>query len=116
MDDAPLRLAENVALLQRIRRNPAPPTKNEIRLRDDEAGRALKLQYEVEVVESLAYLSTYSDEPKDVMALCIEEKPDLSGLIVKYATNSGSGGRLQQGLEKITGILTQEAECTTFPH
>ncbi|KAF2109505.1 hypothetical protein BDV96DRAFT_502727 [Lophiotrema nucula] len=113
MDDAPLRLAENIALLQRIGRNPAPPTKNEIKLEHNEAGRVLSLQHELEVVESLAYLSTYSDEPRDVMALCVEERPDHGGLIVSYATNSGLCIRLQQGIEKVASVLTQEAKSAS---
>ncbi|KAF2739127.1 hypothetical protein EJ04DRAFT_609231 [Polyplosphaeria fusca] len=112
MQFAPIRLAENIALLQKICDEPIPPTSYTISNGDGNNERVLSLRQEREVVESLSYLSTYSSEPGNVLALCIEEGNHR--LVVSVATNSGVTPNLETGLNSLVKLLEKEhaAPCT----
>lgn len=53
------------------------------------ARRTLTLKYEKQAAKAFAILFANIDSPDEVGAVCIEEKFDRSGLIVRTATNSG---------------------------
>jgi hypothetical protein len=114
MVTSPLLLAENIMLLQKTCDKPSPPTHN--RLEDmavpDAQGRVLSLRKELDIAECLTYLSTYSNHPHRVMALCLEERGDHEGLIISVATNDGSLLHLQQGVQSLVRILQQQATCS----
>lgn len=108
MADSPLRLAENVTLLQKVNSEPGRPSENAIPcLELDE--RALKLRHERDIADCLAFVSTYSNDPNRIMALCIEEKPNRQGLIVSVAANAGNLDTLTSGMRGIVSILENEA-------
>lgn len=114
MADSPLRLAENITLLQKVNSEPGRPSENAIPcLELDE--RALKLRHERDIADCLAFVSTYSNDPNRVMALCIEEKPNRQGLIVSVAANAGNLDTLTFGMHGIVSILENEARGSTAP-
>jgi hypothetical protein len=112
MEHAAVRLAENVALLQAICCTPVPPTSNTISGDEIDTGRRLSLADEAEIAESLTYLSTYSSNPGDVLALCIEEQANR--LLISVATNSGPTVRLESGIKRLLEILREEATGVVF--
>ncbi|KAF1996261.1 hypothetical protein P154DRAFT_566163 [Amniculicola lignicola CBS 123094] len=110
MADAPLRIAENITLLQKVCNKPIPPTRNELLAESNDSGRTLSLEQELEITECLTFLSAYSDDPGKVMAMYIEETNDPEGLLVSVATNSGSDRRLKEGLIDLVKLLEREAK------
>lgn len=106
----PLRLAENIVLLRRRCNKPLPPTKNELPEDRDSLGRIFTLRQELDIVGCLTYLSAYSKESDRVTALCMEECADHNGLIVSFATNTGSTQHLLQGMQGIVELLEQQAK------
>ncbi|KAF1949449.1 hypothetical protein CC80DRAFT_598904 [Byssothecium circinans] len=109
MADVALRLAEDIALLQRICNKPIKPTTNKYNGQVPTNDRALTFKQEADIVNCLCYLSSYSDNPDHVMAMCVEEALDHRGLTVTLATNTGSVSHLQQGVESICTVL--ERQC-----
>lgn len=115
MAEAPLRLAENIILLQKLCDKPAAPARNATATdQGSDDGRQLDAKHEIEIVECLAYLSTYSNEPEDVMALCLEEHSDGRSCTISIATNTGSTGYLEKGLRNMAKVLEQAAESGSF--
>lgn len=106
-------LAQNIFLLEKITPLPESPHDNPIpaRLQQSEStGRTLRLDHEQSIVSALSFLSSYTDDPNGVSALCVEEKPGGKGLIINIAANSGDMEELKAGLEEIARILMKEAE------
>ncbi|KAF2682384.1 hypothetical protein K458DRAFT_370199 [Lentithecium fluviatile CBS 122367] len=111
MVDAALRLAENITLLRQRCDKPIPPTPNALSTAvvPSSDGRTLSLSDELAIVNCLSYLSTYSDHPGLVMALCIEERSDHEGLIVAIATNNDAVEDLQKGVYGIVEVLKEQS-------
>ncbi|KAF2270470.1 hypothetical protein CC78DRAFT_573757 [Lojkania enalia] len=110
MDLSPLRLTENIHLLERLRNKPIPRTANRLINTSNDNGRQLSLRKELEIVEDLTYLSVYSNDPADVMALCIEEQANHEGMIVSIATNTGPSQHLQKGVQSIVDTLANDTD------
>lgn len=108
MADSALRLAENIALLRKTCDKPISPTQNELPVMSSN-NRTLSFQNELDIVSCLSYLSTYSDHPGLVMALCIEEKPNRQGLVVTLATNNDAASDLKRGVRGIIDVLEKQA-------
>lgn len=113
MEYDPLRLAENIVLLQKSCNKPIPPTSNPLPVVEEDDDRQISLEIELEIVECLTYLVAYSDDADRVMALCTEERENGSGMTISIATNTGSTTYLQQGLRSICEILERQAKCST---
>lgn len=114
MENNLLRLAENIHVLQKICNKPILPTSNKLIDTGHDEGRQLNLRRELEVVEDLTLLSTYSDDSENVMALCIQEQPDHHGMIISIATNTGASERLRKGLQSIVEPLIDHTGLTDF--
>ncbi|KAF2187015.1 hypothetical protein K469DRAFT_686228 [Zopfia rhizophila CBS 207.26] len=99
MANAPLRLAENLVLLQKLSNQPIPPSKNKLVHLDGGEGRTLEFRQELDIAECLTYLSAYSNDPERVLALCLEEQTNHQGLVVSIATNTGPTSHLQRGIQ-----------------
>lgn len=111
-------LAENIFLLERITKMPENGHNNPIAAqfhRCQLTERSLTLEQEQSVVSALSFLSSYTDDANKVSALCIEEDPGSSSLIVSTATNSGQMEKLKDGLEGITVLLMNEARDGMLP-
>ncbi|KAF2008556.1 hypothetical protein BU24DRAFT_415907 [Aaosphaeria arxii CBS 175.79] len=50
----------------------------------------LSLQHEQQVAEAFAILLANTDDPNAVGAICVEEQPNATGLLIRMAVNSGS--------------------------
>jgi len=109
MADAALRLTEIIALLQKTCNKPIPPTRNKLPDLTPDDSRTLSIKQELDIVNCLSYLASYSDNPDRVLALCVEEKSDHEGLVVSLATNTGSTAYLEQGVRSIMEVLQCQA-------
>ncbi|KAF1836680.1 hypothetical protein BDW02DRAFT_628553 [Decorospora gaudefroyi] len=112
MDDGILRVAENISVLRSICDKPIPPTCNQVMVPNHRDGRILRFKEELDIVNCLNYLSSYSDHPGEVTGLCLEESADRQHLIISVATNNGSSPYLEQGLRSIADILEQQDSST----
>ncbi|OCL08049.1 hypothetical protein AOQ84DRAFT_377129 [Glonium stellatum] len=104
MANGPLRLLENITLLRKINPEPGRPGENNLPCLERD-GRALKLRHERAIADCLAFVSTYSNDPNRILALCIEEKSNRQGLIVSVAVNAGDLNALTTGIHGITSVL-----------
>ena len=69
---------------------------------------------EKQLVETLAFLASASDDPRKVAALCIEEDPNQRGLTITLAANHGDLSLIERGFEGMTRILqriSRRGEC-----
>lgn len=86
-------IEENIALLALLNAKVAPLTQQlllpERRDSMNPARRTLTLKHEEQAAKAFAILFANTDSPDEVGAVCVEEKFDRSGLIVRTATNSG---------------------------
>ncbi|EDU50858.1 predicted protein [Pyrenophora tritici-repentis Pt-1C-BFP] len=108
MENIGLRIAENAALLGQICDKPMLPTRNDPIAVNVLGDRTVSFQEELEIVNCVNYLASYSDHPGEVMALCMEELPSHKGLIITVATNTGSTVRLEDGLRDMADVLQQQ--------
>lgn len=104
-------LAENIFLLERIDNSPGKSQNNPIpaHLHQHQPGRILTLEQEQSIASSLSFLSSYTDDPNRVSALCMEETPGNSGLLIIIASNSGSVEPLKAGMMAMANVLMNEA-------
>ena len=106
-------LTESIALLSKLTDTPERPTENSIadylQRNNDTHNRALSLPREKEIAETLAFLAATSDDPRKVTALCIEERLEGRGLVIRLAVNNGGLVRVKQGFENIASILERIA-------
>ena len=106
-------LQQKVILLQLLNRTPEKPT--EIPLLESKAREAdvpkriLDLQREKELAESFAFLAATTDDPKRVVAACVEECEEKRCLIVRLAINNGSLDHVKAGFERIAKIFERVA-------
>jgi hypothetical protein len=106
-------LREAIVLLYKLNNTPEQPSENSI---DDYIARADALQgrllpavREKQLVETLAFLASASDNPRKVASLCIEENPDQRGLTIKLAANHGDLSSVKRGFEDMAKILQRVA-------
>lgn len=104
-------LAENVFLLERINSLPGKSQDNPVpaQLHQYQPGRVLTLEQEQSIASILSFLSSYTDDPNRVSALCIEEILGSNGLFITVASNSGSIEQLKAGLIAMASVLMNEA-------
>lgn len=104
-------LAENIFLLEKINNSPGKSQDNPIpaHLHQYQPGRVLTLEQEQSIASTLSFLSSYTDDPNRVSALCIEEILGNGGLLLTIASNSGSLEQLKAGLITMATILMNEA-------
>ena len=102
------RLVENITLLWTLCKVPDRPKENQIS-GNDVKGRQLPLDRERQLVESFAFLSATTDDPRQVMAVCIEEDPDKIGMTIRLASNTGDLSQVTEGFNGIARTLEQAA-------
>ncbi len=106
-------LQQKVILLQLLNRTPEKPTEinlSELKAREDNfPERILDLQCEKELAESFAFLAATTDDPKRVVAACVEEGEEKGCLIVRLAVNNGSLDHVKAGFERMAKIFEQVA-------
>lgn len=104
-------LAENIFLLEKINNSPENPQDNPIpaHLHQYQPSRVLTLEQEQSIASTLSFLSSYTDDPNRVSALCIEEILDSSGLLITIASNSDPTEQLEAGVKAMASVLMNEA-------
>lgn len=75
----------------------------------------VELQREKELAESFAFLAATMDDPRKVVAACVEENREMNCLTVKLAINHGSLDQVRMSFEKMVKILEQVAREGELP-
>ncbi len=101
--------------LERLNDVPQSPQENELLSRDgrDETYK-LSASRENEIAGNLAFLSATTDDRERVMAVCIEEFADGTGLIIRVASNTGNLSEIKEGFQTLARILEQAARRSKF--
>lgn len=99
-------LVENISLMRAVCETPNQPKENELSNNYD-GGRKLPLDREKQLVDSFAFFAATTDNMLRVMAVCVEEKSDGDGMIIRLASNTGNISPIQQGFNSIAQILEQ---------
>ncbi|KAL8647577.1 MAG: hypothetical protein Q9210_005480 [Variospora velana] len=106
-------LLQKVILLQLLNRTPEVPAVtnlSEWKSRHHHSHeRILDLQREKELAESFTFLAATTDDPKKVVAACVEEGEDQAGLTVRLAINNGNLNPVISGFEKMAKIFERFA-------
>lgn len=106
-------LMENITLLWLLNREPEKPAENPVPqqlLKETEStSRRLTIERERDLVDNLAFLSASTDDPRKVMAVCVEEDQGTEGLTIRMATNKGDLERVKKGFTRIATILERAA-------
>lgn len=76
---------------------------------DDFSERILDLQREKALAESFAFLAATTDDPKKVVAACVEEGENKGCLTVRLAINIGSLNHVIAGFERMAKIFERVA-------
>lgn len=106
-------LLQKIILLQLLNRTPKEPS--EINLLEWKHGecdfpeRILDLQREKELAESFAFLAATTNDPKKVVAACVEEGEDQACLTVRLAINNGNLDHVIAGFERMAKIFERFA-------
>ncbi|KAF6227104.1 hypothetical protein HO133_008545 [Letharia lupina] len=106
-------LTENITLLWLLNEEPEQPAENPLPqhlLKEaGSASRQLTIERERDLVDSLAFLSASSDDPRKVMAVCMEENQDTESLTIRMATNAGDLEPVKEGFLRMATILERAA-------
>jgi hypothetical protein len=102
-------LLQKVILLQWLNRTPEKPAETnliESRLREDDSSeRVLGLQHERDLAKAFAFLAARTDDPKEIVAVCLEEGEDQRCLTIKLAMNNGNLDNVRAGFERMAKIF-----------
>jgi hypothetical protein len=104
------RCAENIAMLELLGRVPILPTSHpHVEPAGGVSGHVLPLRTERDLVSTLAALSSTSDNPHHITAVCVHEQGTrLDVLVAVNAASSTASAYLKsvgEGFEKIFGLL-----------
>jgi hypothetical protein len=95
---------ESIALLSLLDSVPAPPSKNDWDPANIIRGDyTLPFERERRLVGILGFLSSISDHPDHITAVCVEENPHAESLDVLVAINRRNAG----GLNQVSGKLEE---------
>ena len=111
MDTAPL--IQSIVLLHIINETPQDPCENKLQLTsacsDDSSERLLDIRHEKDLVEAFAFLASTTNDPRKVIAVCVEESKRDRRLVVRTAANHGSLVTVQRGLQGLADIVERVA-------
>lgn len=107
------RLKENITLLWSLGREPGEPAENHIpqrfREKSSSFSRRLTFERERDLVDTIAFISASSEDPEDVIAVCVEEHEGQEGMTFRIAANRGDLQPRITALRRITSILEHVA-------
>ena len=107
------RLKENIALLHLANAEPMKPRVNAatdaIQNRKYSFQRQLTFELEGELTSTLAFIGATTDDPEQVLAVCIEESPAGNSIIFRIAANDGDVKARKKALQKMLSPLEQIA-------
>ena len=111
-------LLQKVILLQWLNRAPEKPSEINLlesgRGEDDSFERVLGLQQEKDLAQAFAFLAARTDDPRKVVAACLEEGADHRYLTVRLAMNNGNLDNVIVGFEKMAKILERVARTGDY--
>ncbi|KAL9018929.1 MAG: hypothetical protein Q9185_003763 [Variospora sp. 1 TL-2023] len=106
-------LLQKVILLHLLNKNPEGPSVTNLSewksRQDDSHERILDPQREKELAESFTFLAATTDDPKKVVAACVEEGEDQACLTVRLAVNNGNLSPVIAGFERMAKIFERVA-------
>ena len=104
-------LMEAIVLLYMINQCPGSPKENQPpqTLSTLSASYQLPFQREKEIVDNLAFLSATTNDPKRVMAVCLEEARDRGGCMIRLSSNTGSLDEVVNEFNHMARILEKAA-------
>jgi hypothetical protein len=120
--DPVIACAENIALLSLLHSVPTLPASNSIDgFQTPSEDYALSFGEERGLTSTLAFLSSISNNPNHIPAICIEENPNSAFLSVLLAVNKAKRNdgnqflqTLKQGFESIFTILSHSSDGEPF--
>jgi hypothetical protein len=102
-------LSENIDLLSQLCKIPVPASVNDpesaIERFKGMGVYTLPFKYEMQTAKAFSILLPKALNSDKVGALCIEEKPDGSGLIIRIAINYGNQEERRNTLQRVSNIL-----------
>ncbi len=98
------RLVENITLLWALCEVPSLPKENELHGSHDER-RRLSLDREKQLVDSFAFIAASTEDSLRVMAVCIEERPNETGMNIRLASNTGDLSGIAEAFNGIARTL-----------
>ncbi|CZS92490.1 uncharacterized protein RAG0_03089 [Rhynchosporium agropyri] len=101
-------LQQSISNLQQLDELPAIPRENLVSL-DIDSTRQLSVTREKEIACNLAFLSATSDESLKVMAVCVEERCNGKGIIIRVAANTGDLSTVTAGFVRLARVLEHAA-------
>jgi hypothetical protein len=120
--------AESIALLHLLHPVPALPSRNSINSEQIRLGcYTLSFETELRLAGTLAFLSSITDDPDYIPALCVEEDPQSASLNVLLSVNKANQNDgnevlqpIKQGFEQIFAVLSRlldsESSMSCFSH
>lgn len=113
-------LSENIALLAKLCPVPVTATVNDPDSASEQftglRAYSLPFKYELQTAQAFSTLLTKRHHCDKVAALCIEERPDGTGLIIRTAVNYGIQNDRRDVLQRVSGILMDapnESKCSS---
>ena len=107
-------LLQKITLLQWLNRTPEKPS--ETKVLESRPGedvfpeRVLSLQHEGDLAKGFAFLAARTDDPRKVVAVCLEEGEDQRCLTVRLAINNGGLDSVVTGFEGMAKIFERVAQ------
>ncbi|KAI9736749.1 MAG: hypothetical protein M1834_000953 [Cirrosporium novae-zelandiae] len=105
-------LMQKIILLHLLNNTPDKPSERSLNHPSKEDGkltRTLSPRREKELAQALTFLASSTDDPKKVLALCLEEGNDGKHLIVRMAANHGDLEHVQNRFRNMATILERVA-------
>lgn len=111
-------LKENIILLEMLNAEPARPKSYSLSTAENRheapPSHRISLQREHDMVDYLAFLSSISEDPDDVTAVCLEEISHRNACIVAVASNTGRLENLVSGFSKLAEVLKSATSLCRF--
>lgn len=79
---------------------------------DNLTKRVLSLQREKQLAESFAFLAATTNDPKKIVAACVEESKKGRCLIIRLAVNNGNLDNVKAGFERMARALERIARAS----
>ncbi len=108
-------LLHKIILLQLLNNTPEKPSEMSISERsaqtDNLTKRVLSLQREKQLAESFAFVAATTNDPKKIVAACVEESKKGRCLIIRLAVNNGNLDNVKAGFERMARALERIARA-----
>lgn len=108
-------LLQKIILLQLLNCIPEKPSEMSISEWSAQTGnptkRVLGLQREKQLAELFAFLAATTDDPKKIVAACVEESEKGTCLIIRLAVNNGNLDKVEAGFERMARALERIARA-----